>query len=79
MTGSVLLAAYMLTLVLVLVGGIYAARRLTRPLADLAEGTERVEELLAGLRAGFGVDYPDDLCNQITDMAHADEYHMDGV
>ncbi len=42
LTGSVLLAAYMLTLVLVLVGGIYAARRLTRPLADLAAGTERV-------------------------------------
>ncbi len=42
LTGSVLLAAYMLTLVLVLVGGIYASRRLTRPLGDLAIGTERV-------------------------------------
>ena len=42
LTGSVLLAAYMLTLVLVLVGGIYAARRLTRPLSTLAVGTERV-------------------------------------
>jgi signal transduction histidine kinase len=41
-TGSVLLAAYMLTLVLVLVGGIYAARRLTRPLATLADGTKQV-------------------------------------
>ena len=42
LTGSVLLAAYMLTLVLVLVGGIYAARRLTRPLGDLAMATQRV-------------------------------------
>ncbi|MDJ0522953.1 MAG: ATP-binding protein [Planctomycetota bacterium] len=42
LTGSVLLAAYMLTLVLVLVGGIYASRRLTRPLGALAAGTERV-------------------------------------
>lgn len=42
LTGSVLLAAYMLTLVLVLVGGIFAARRLTRPLGDLAMATERV-------------------------------------
>ncbi len=33
-TGSVLLAGYLLTLVLVLVGGIYAARRLARPLAS---------------------------------------------
>jgi signal transduction histidine kinase len=43
-TGSVLLASYLLTLVLVLVGGILAARRLTRPLALLAEGTKRVAE-----------------------------------
>ncbi|MHC5011037.1 MAG: ATP-binding protein [Planctomycetota bacterium] len=42
MTGSVLLAAYLLTLVLVLVGGIVAARRLTRPLGLLAAGTRRV-------------------------------------
>ena len=42
LTGSVLLAAYMLTLVLVLVGGIFAARRLTRPLGDLVMATERV-------------------------------------
>ena len=41
-TGSVLLAAYMLTIVLVLVGGLYAARRLTRPLDLLVEGTARV-------------------------------------
>ncbi|MDF1700763.1 MAG: ATP-binding protein [Planctomycetota bacterium] len=42
LTGSVLLAAYMLTLVLVLVGGLFAARRLTRPLGDLVLATERV-------------------------------------
>jgi signal transduction histidine kinase len=42
LTGSVLLAAYMLTLVLVLVGGIYVARRLTQPLGLLARGTKRV-------------------------------------
>jgi len=41
-TGSVLLAAYMLTIVLVLVGGLFAARRLTRPLDLLEEGTTRV-------------------------------------
>ena len=43
-TGSVLLAAYMLTIVLVLVGGLYAARRLTRPLDLLVEGTTRVAD-----------------------------------
>ncbi|MDA1194762.1 MAG: ATP-binding protein, partial [Planctomycetota bacterium] len=42
LTGSVMLAAYMLTLVLVLVGGIYAARRLARPLGDLAAAADRV-------------------------------------
>lgn len=41
-TGSVLLAAYLLTLVLVLVGGLWAAGRLTRPLGLLAAGTRRV-------------------------------------
>ena len=41
-TGSVLLAAYLLTLVLVVVIGIYTARRLARPLRSLVEGTRRV-------------------------------------
>jgi signal transduction histidine kinase len=41
-TGSVLLAAYLLTLVLVLVGGLWAARRIARPLGLLAAGTRRV-------------------------------------
>ncbi len=42
LTGSVLLAAYLLTLVLVLVGGIWAARRIARPLGLVAAGTRRV-------------------------------------
>lgn len=42
LTGSVLLAAYLLTLVLVLVGGIVAARNLAHPLDELAAGTRRV-------------------------------------
>jgi signal transduction histidine kinase len=41
-TGSLLLAAYLLTLVLIVVIGIYTARGLTRPLDALAAGTERV-------------------------------------
>jgi len=41
-TGSVLLAAYLLTLVLVVVGGIWSARRIARPLALVAAGTRRV-------------------------------------
>ncbi len=41
-SGSVLMAAYLLTLVLVLVGAIYAANRIARPLALLAAGTRRV-------------------------------------
>jgi len=41
-TGSVLLAAYLLTLVLVVVIGIYTARTLARPLRDLVAGTRRV-------------------------------------
>ncbi|MCB9828978.1 MAG: HAMP domain-containing protein [Planctomycetes bacterium] len=41
-SGSVLMAAYLLTLVLVLVGAIYAANRIARPLAFLAAGTRRV-------------------------------------
>ncbi|MFV1959154.1 MAG: PAS domain-containing sensor histidine kinase, partial [Planctomycetota bacterium] len=40
--GSVLVAAYLFALVLVLVGGIFVTRRLTRPLAELAAGTHRV-------------------------------------
>ncbi len=40
--GSVLLAAYLLTLVLVVVIGIYTARSLARPLDELARGTKRV-------------------------------------
>ncbi len=43
-TGSVLVAAYLFALVLVLVGGIFAARRLMRPLSELAAGTRRVAE-----------------------------------
>jgi signal transduction histidine kinase len=43
-TGSVILAAYLLTVVLVLVGGIYAARNLARPLDLLSAGTRRVAE-----------------------------------
>ena len=42
LTGSVLIAAYLLTLVLVLVGGIWSARRIARPLAQVAAGTRRV-------------------------------------
>jgi signal transduction histidine kinase len=41
-TGSVVVAAYLLTLVAVLVGGIYAARRLAGPLDRLAAGTRKV-------------------------------------
>ena len=41
-TGSVLLAAYLLTLVLVVVIGMYTSRSLAKPLDDLAEGTKRV-------------------------------------
>ena len=36
------MAAYLLTLVVVLLGAIYAANRIARPLAHLAEGTQRV-------------------------------------
>lgn len=43
-TGSALLAGYLLAVVLVLVIGIYAARNLTRPLSDLATGTQRVAQ-----------------------------------
>ena len=42
LTGSVLIAAYLFTLVLVLVGGIWSARRIARPLAQMAAGTRRV-------------------------------------
>jgi nitrogen fixation/metabolism regulation signal transduction histidine kinase len=42
LTGSVLIAAYLFTLVLVLVGGIWSARRIARPLAQVAAGTRRV-------------------------------------
>ncbi len=41
-TGSVVLAGYLLTLVLVLALGIYAARWLARPLDELARGTAQV-------------------------------------
>jgi signal transduction histidine kinase len=41
-TGSALLAGYLLALVLVLVAGIFAARNLTAPLGELARGTRRV-------------------------------------
>jgi signal transduction histidine kinase len=41
-TGSVLLAAYLLTLVLVVVIGIYTSRGLSQPLEQLSEGTKRV-------------------------------------
>lgn len=41
-TGSAMLAGYLLALVLVLVIGIYAARNLTQPLRVLASGTKRV-------------------------------------
>jgi signal transduction histidine kinase len=41
-TGSVLLAAYLLTLVLVVVIGIYTARGIARPLDLLARGADRV-------------------------------------
>lgn len=41
-TGSVVLAGYLLTLVLVLALGIYAARWLARPLDELARGTAKV-------------------------------------
>ncbi len=43
-TGSALLAGYLLAIVLVLVIGIYAARNLSRPLSNLATGTQRVAE-----------------------------------
>jgi signal transduction histidine kinase len=42
--GSALLAAYLLTVVLVVVGGIYAAGRIARPIDLLAAGTKRVAE-----------------------------------
>ena len=41
-TGSVLLAGYLLTVVLVLLGGMVAARSIARPMQLLAEGTKRV-------------------------------------
>ena len=41
-SGNVLLAAYLLTLVLVLVGGIYAANSIAQPIGLLARGTRRV-------------------------------------
>jgi signal transduction histidine kinase len=41
-TGSVVLASYLLTLVLVLAVGIYAARWIARPLDELAHGTAQV-------------------------------------
>jgi len=43
-TGNVLVAAYLFALVLVLVGGLWTARRLTRPLRLLTAGTRRVAE-----------------------------------
>jgi signal transduction histidine kinase len=43
-TGSALLAAYLLTVVLVLVGGIYAAGRIAHPIDLLSAGTKRVAE-----------------------------------
>ncbi len=41
-TGSVLLAGYLLTMVLVLLGGMVAARSIARPMQLLAQGTKRV-------------------------------------
>ncbi len=41
-TGNVLVAAYLFALVLVLVSGLWTARRLTRPIRLLAAGTRRV-------------------------------------
>ena len=41
-TGSALVAGYLLACVLVLVAGIYTARSLTQPVTELAQGTRRV-------------------------------------
>jgi signal transduction histidine kinase len=43
-TGNVLVAAYLFALVLVLAGGLWISRRLTRPIRLLAAGTRRVAE-----------------------------------